>query len=136
MPMFSDAISGLKVAAGRTRCSMVMVGGAARGDVDDAIGALLDDFEERREGFRGLVGTTVFGIARMQVHDGRARFGGTNGRLGNLLALIGKYGDMEGVWIEPVTAQVMMTLREDGLLVLSVIGFILRYHGVPCAYVP
>ena len=27
------------------------------------------------------------------------------------LAVIGKCGDIDGVWIEPVTAQVMMTLR-------------------------
>ncbi len=31
--------------------------------------------------------------------------------------VIGRWGDMEGVWIAPVTAQVMMTLR------LAAIGF-------------
>ena len=31
----------------------------------------------------------------------------------------GRCGDMLGVWIEPVTAQVMMTLREPMLRVLS-----------------
>ena len=28
--------------------------------------------------------------------------------------VIGRYGDIVGVWIEPVTAQVMMTVRRDG----------------------
>jgi hypothetical protein len=26
-------------------------------------------------------------------------------------AVIGRWGDIDGVWIDPVTAQVMMTLR-------------------------
>jgi hypothetical protein len=45
----------------------------------------------------------------MQVHDGGARLGGADGGIG--VSVTGRCGDMEGVWIEPVTAQVMMTLR-------------------------
>jgi hypothetical protein len=28
-------------------------------------------------------------------------------------AVIGRYGDIDGVWIDPVTAQVMMAFRAD-----------------------
>ena len=34
----------------------------------------------------------------------------------------GRYGDMDGVWIAPVGAHVMMTLRVFAMMVLSVIG--------------
>src|SRR5262249_5772516 len=36
------------------------------------------------------------------------------------LAVIGRCGDIEGGWVEPVTAQGMMTLRPLGMLVSSV----------------
>ena len=38
------------------------------------------------------------------------------------LAVIGRCGDIDGVWIEPVTAQVMMTLR-----LLAMARFLLRW---------
>ena len=84
---------------------------AARGDVDHHVARLLDDLQERLERLGPLVGPAVLGIARVQVHDRRARFVRTDRRLGDLVGVIGRCGDMVGVWIAPVTAQVMMTLR-------------------------
>src|SRR4051812_10250182 len=46
---------------------------------------LLDDLEERRERLRALVGLASFGIARMQMHDGGPRLGGTDGGVRDLL---------------------------------------------------
>src|SRR5436190_1241386 len=36
--------------------------------------------------------------------------------------VIGRYGDIVGVWIEPVTAQVMMTFLVSAMVVLLVVG--------------
>ena len=48
----------------------------------------------------------------MQMDDRGAGFGRADGGIGDLLSgVTGRCGDMEGVWMEPVTAQVMMTLR-------------------------
>jgi hypothetical protein len=46
----------------------------------------------------------------VQVHDRGARFDGADGGLLDVLGADRQMGDMEGVWIPPVTAQVMMTL--------------------------
>ena len=59
--------------------------GAAGGDVDHAIRALLDDLEERREPLGRLVGASVGGIARVQMDDRRTRVGRADGGFGDLL---------------------------------------------------
>ena len=58
---------------------------AAGGEVDHAVGALLDDLQERREGFRALVGLAGLRIARVQMHDRRAGFGGVDRGIGDFL---------------------------------------------------
>lgn len=63
------------------------------------------------------------GLARMQMHDGRARLGGFDRRLGDLVRVTGRWGDIDGVWTEPVMAQVMMTLFRDGFMGLAPRGF-------------
>jgi hypothetical protein len=50
-------------------------------------------------------------------------------------AVIGRYGDMVGVWIAPVTAQVMMTLRGDRAWVESLMGSCLA-DGVDSGRIP
>ena len=55
----------------------------------------------------------VLRIARVQMHDRRAGFRRVDRRLGDLPAVTGRRGDIDGVWTEPVTAQVMMTLFFD-----------------------
>ncbi len=56
--------------------------GAAGGDVDHAIRALLDQLQERRESLWRLIGAPVGGIARVQMHDRRARLGCADGGFG------------------------------------------------------
>ena len=62
------------------------------------------------ERLRRLVGPAVLRVARVQMHDGRAGFRRADRRVGDLLGVTGRCGDIDGVWIAPVTAQVMMTL--------------------------
>ena len=70
---------------------------------------MLDDFEERLEGLGALIRPTVLWIARVKVHDRCARLGGAKRQSAISLGVTGRCGDIEGVWIEPVTAQLMMT---------------------------
>ena len=118
--MLSEATSGLKVAAGSHALLRRHGRRAAGGDVHHHVGALLDHLEERREGLRRLVGPAVLRVARVQVDDGGARLGRADRGVGDLArAVTGRCGDIEGVWIEPVTAQVMMTLRDFAMSVPS-----------------
>ena len=110
--MFSEATSGLNVAAGRTRSSTVMVGAPPV-----------------------VMFTTQFERCLMTCRNGAKASGLWSGRPSCGLracrctiaapasaapiaasaiscAVTGRCGDIEGVWIEPVTAQVMMTLRD------------------------
>ena len=45
------------------------------------------------------------------MHDRGARLRSADGGIAISCDVTGKCGDIDGVWIEPVTAQVMMTLR-------------------------
>ena len=51
------------------------------------------------------------------------------------LAVIGRCGDIDGVWIEPVTAQVMMTLRPLAMGVSSIVipGLVPGIHRSACS---
>ena len=51
--------------------------------------------------------------------DGGAGFGRADRGVGDLSAVTGRYGDIDGVWIEPVTAQVMIDLAGGGHGVIS-----------------
>ena len=62
----------------------------AGSEVDDAIRALLDDLEKRREGFRALVGLTGFRVAGMQMHDRSTCFRRLDRGVGDLLRRHGK----------------------------------------------
>ena len=57
---------------------------AARGQVDDRVGALLDARQEAPEGLRRLVRPAGLGIARMQVDNRGARLGGADRRVRDL----------------------------------------------------
>ena len=109
--MLSEHISGLARAAGGQPLLHRHAGAAAGGDVDDRIGRSLDVRQELHEDRRVRRRAAVLGIARVQVKDRGAGFGRADRLLGDLLRRHRQVGDMVGVWIEPVTAQVMMTLR-------------------------
>ncbi len=83
-PMLRDATSGAKA----RRADPLLDGHAGRtagGQVDHAVGALLDHRQERREGLRRLVRPARLRVARVQVHDGGARLGGADRRVGDLV---------------------------------------------------
>ncbi len=52
----------------------------------------------------------VFGVARVQVQDRGTCLGGVDRVVGDLIGRYWQMGDIDGVWIEPVMAQVMMIL--------------------------
>ena len=54
---------------------------------------------------------SVDGIARMKVDDRAPASAAPTAASAISRGVIGRCGDIDGVWIEPVTAQVMMTLR-------------------------
>ena len=82
---------------------------AAGGEVDHAVRALLDICRNGAKAW-GAIGLPVVGIARVEMHDRRAGSAAPM-RFGDLRRRTGRCGDIDGVWIEPVIAQVMMTLR-------------------------
>ena len=108
--MLSEATSGLKVAAGLTRSSTVMVG-------EPPVVMFTTTFE------RCLI-TLRNGANASGVWSGRPSCGLRACRCtiaapasaapiaasAISCAVTGRCGDIDGVWIEPVTAQVMMTL--------------------------
>ena len=126
-PMLSEATSGLKVARRADALLDRHVGRAAGGEVDHAVGALLDD----------AAGTarTPRASGRAGRSRDRARAGGRWRRPASAAPIAasaissgvtGRCGDIEGVWIAPVTAQVMMTLRVSAMLLSDLAGLAVR----------
>ena len=86
---------------------------AAGGDVDHRVGRLLDarqELHEHRRVRRRLAGLRV---ARMQMEDRRPRPRRRRSPCSAISSgVIGKASDIVGVWMAPVTAQLMMTFRD------------------------
>ena len=84
---------------------------AAGGDVDDAVGALLDHLQERRERLRatGRAGRPA-GSRACRCTIAAPASAAPIAASAISSAVTGRCGDIDGVWIAPVTAQVMMTL--------------------------
>ena len=111
--MLSEATSGLKVAAGRTRSSIVMVGAppvvmlmtqSERCLITWRKGAKASgDWSGRPSAGSRAWRWTIAAPASAAPIAASAISSGVTGRC----------GDIEGVWIAPVTAQVMMTLPLD-----------------------
>src|SRR3954452_7040380 len=108
--MLSEATSGLKVAAGLTRSSIVMVGAppvvmftttGERCLITLRKGAKASGVWSGRPscGLRACKCTTAAPASAAPIAASAISW-----------AVIGRCGDIDGVWIEPVTAQVMMTL--------------------------
>src|SRR5262245_1770368 len=118
VPMLRDATSGLNVAAGRTRSSIDMVGAPPV-------------VMFTTTGQRCLI-TLRNGANASGVWSGRPSCGLRACRCTTAApasaaaiswAVIGRCGDIDGVWIEPVTAQVMMTL-------LDFLGLVATVHSL------
>src|SRR6266853_4850226 len=111
VPMLSEAISGLKVAAGATRCSTVM-------PMPPPVVMLITQLERclitLRKGANASgdwSGRPSLGLRACRWTMAAPASAAPMAASAISLAVIGRCGDIEGVWIEPVTAQVMMTLR-------------------------
>ena len=112
-PMLSEATSGLKVAA-RAAAAPRSSSSARRPVVmlTTHVGALLDLRQERRERLRALVGPAVLrDRAHADARWPRPPRAAPIAASAISCGVTGRCGDIDGVWIEPVTAQVMMTLR-------------------------
>src|SRR6476469_10145326 len=114
-PMFREATSGLKVAAGRTRSCTVMVGAPP-------VVRLMTQFERCLMIFRngakasGLwSGWPVLGLRACRCTIAAPASAASTAASAISCAVTGSAFDVEGVWIAPVTAQVIMTLRLIGL---------------------
>src|SRR3954463_6013772 len=132
VPILSEATSGLKVAAGRTRSSMLIV--AAPPVV------MLTTTPERclitlrnGENASGLwSGRPSFGSRACRCTTAAPASAAPMAASAISLAVTGIAGDIDGVWIEPVTAQVMITLFFLAIVpprVLFVVGGEFRRPG-------
>ena len=109
--MLSEAISGLKAAAGATRCSTVM-------PMPPPVVMLMTQLERclitLRNGANASgdwSGRPSLGLRACRCTTAAPASAAPMAASAISLAVIGRCGDIDGVWIEPVTAQVMMTLR-------------------------
>src|SRR6266478_1766851 len=109
--MLSDAISGLKVAAGAARCSTVM-------PMPPPVVMLMTQLERclitLRNGANASgdwSGRPSLGLRACRCTMAAPASAAPMAASAISLAVMGRCGDIEGVWIEPVTAQEMMTLR-------------------------
>src|SRR6188768_2316617 len=98
--MLSEATSGLNVAAGRTRSSIDMVGAPPVVMLMTALELCLITFRNGAKASGDWSGRPSFGSRACRC---------TTAAPAISLAVTGMCGDIDGVWIEPVTAQVMMT---------------------------
>src|SRR6185295_4491531 len=111
-PMFSEATSGLKVAAGRTRSSIDMVGAPPVVMLMTALELCLITLRNGANASGLWSGLPSFGSRACRCTTAAPASAAPIAASAISLAVIGICGDIDGVWIEPVTAQVMMTLRD------------------------
>ena len=83
--MLSEATSGLKCAAGRTRSSTVMVGAPPVVMLTTTPERCLITLRKGAKASGRLVGPAVLRVARVQMHDGGAGFGRADRGIGDLL---------------------------------------------------
>ena len=111
VPMLSDAISGLKVAAGATRCSTVMPMPPPVVMLTTQLERCLITLRNGANASGDWSGRPSLGLRACRCTMAAPASAAPMAASAISLAVIGRCGDIEGVWIEPVTAQVMMTLR-------------------------
>src|SRR6185312_6004613 len=109
--MLSEATSGLNVAAGRTRSSAVMVGAPPVVMFTTTLERCLITFRNGAKASGVWSGRPSLGLRACRCTMAAPASAAPIAASAISLAVMGRCGDMDGVWIEPVTAQVMMTLR-------------------------
>src|SRR6185436_8249774 len=107
--MLSEATSGLKVAAGRTRSSIDMVGAPPVVMLMTALQRCLITLRNGENASGDWSGRPSFGSRACRWTTAAPASAAPIAASAISLAVIGMCGDIDGVWIEPVTAQVMMT---------------------------
>ena len=115
VPMLSEATSGLKYCAGLTRCSIVIVGAPP-------VVMLMTTFERClitcRNGANASgdwSGRPSTGLRACRWTIAAPASAAPMAAVAISSAVIGRCGDIDGVWIDPVIAQVMMTLRDGAM---------------------
>src|SRR3954470_18349738 len=108
--MLSEATSGLKVAAGLTRSSTVIVGAPPVVMFTTTPERCLITFRNGANASGDWSGRPSFGSRACRCTTAAPASAAPIAASAISLAVTGIAGDIDGVWIEPVTAQVIMTL--------------------------
>src|ERR1044071_1145628 len=108
--MLSEATSGLSFSAGCSRSSMLMVGAppVVKFSTTSAAARILAPNWRKSSG--SWVGLPSFGLRACRCTIAAPACAAPSAASAISSGVMGRYGDMLGVWIEPVTAHVMMTL--------------------------
>src|SRR6185503_4588734 len=121
VPMLRLATSGLKVAAGFTRSSTVMVGAPPVVMFTTQSERCLITLRNGANASGDWSGRPSLGLRACKCTTAAPASAAPMAASAISSAVIGRWGDIDGVWIEPVTAQVMMTLRALAMGVSSVV---------------
>src|SRR6267143_3599003 len=108
--MLSDATSGFRRSAGCSRSSMLMVGAPPVVRLTTTSEAALIFGRNCLKTAGSCVGLPSFGFRACRCTIAAPALAAPIAPAAISSGVTGRYGDMLGVWIEPVTAQVMMTL--------------------------
>src|SRR3989442_14018338 len=108
--MLSDATSGFRRSAGCSRSSMLMVGAPPVVKLTTTSEAALIFGRNCLNTAGSCVGLPSFGLRACRCTIAAPACAAPIAASAISSGVTGRYGDMLGVWIEPVTAQVMMTL--------------------------
>src|ERR1700686_3283774 len=108
--MLSEATSGLKVAAGRTRSSIAMVGAPPVVMFTTTLARCLITLRNGANASGDWSGRPSLGSRACRCTIAAPASDAPIAASAISCAVIGMCGDMVGVWIDPVTAHVMMTL--------------------------
>src|SRR5438874_10228902 len=108
--MLSEATSGLSLSAGCSRSSIDMVGAPPVVKLSTTSHAALILGANWRKSSGSWVGRPSFGSRACRCTMAAPALAAAIAACAISSGVIGRCGDMLGVWIEPVTAQVMMTL--------------------------
>src|ERR1700709_1739196 len=110
-PMLREATSGLYTAAGRTRSSTVMVGAPPVVRLITQLERCLMIFRNGANASGLWSGWPVFGLRACRCTIAAPASAASTAAAAISCGVTGNAFDIDGVWMAPVTAQVMMTLR-------------------------
>ena len=108
--MLSEATSGLSFSAGCSRSSMLMVGAPPVVKWSTTSRAARILVPNWRKSSGSWVGLPSFGLRACRCTIAAPARAAPSAASAISSGVIGRYGDIDGVWIDPVTAHVMITL--------------------------